>query len=171
MQSYVHSTMEAGAAAAGLALALLTGVAPSGARAQQPMPSRPAAGPGWYGYVPGQGWVGYAPGSAPVARPGASSYRIAPPGPGGAAPPPPGWQGYSPGSAWEGYAPASAPRTPVVRTMPRRGAIPADGSRRRAANLVVNGNAPELLYTLPAYREYGTGRNVPLAKPWLPASP
>jgi len=168
MRSSVHRRLKVGALAIGWALAL-TGLALPESHAQQvaapPTAGTPASGSaGWYGYVPGQGWVRYAPPSAPVVSPGTA---VASPYPATAVPPPPGWAGYAPASAWAGYAPASSPVTPAVRLR----ALPADGSRRRAANRVVNGNAPQLSYTLPAYREFGTGRNIPLAKPWLPPSP
>jgi hypothetical protein len=56
--------------------------------------------------------------------------------------------------------------------MASRRVLPAsDGSRRRASNWFVNGNVPQLAYTLPAYREYGSGRTIPLIKPWLPPPP
>jgi len=149
--------------AIGLALTILAGLGPFEAQAQQPV--RPPGGSGWYGYVPGSGWVTYAPPSTPAT---VTTNSVAPPR--AAAPVPPGWAGYAPSSAWTGYAPASAPVTPAVRPFPRR-VLPADGSRRRASNWAVNHIAPQLSYTIPAYREYGSGRNVPLAKPWLPPSP
>jgi hypothetical protein len=48
---------------------------------------------------------------------------------------------------------------------------PPDEARRYAANLAVNHNQSQYTNLIPWYREYGTGRKVPLAKPWLPASP
>jgi hypothetical protein len=155
------------AVAVGWALALLVGTGLRESCAQTPAGSQPgAAGPGWYSYVPGRGWVNYAPASAPPVTSAAPTAPVA------ASPVPPGWAGYSPATGWTGYAPASSPTFPgpAVRP-PRRRVLPADGSRRRAANQAVNHIAPELSYTIPAYREMGTGRNVPLAKPWLPPSP
>jgi len=149
------------ATAAGPVLALLAGLGPNEARAQQPAAT--PAGPGWSGYVPGRGWVTYAPASAPPATSAAAAPRAA-------APVAPGWAGYAPSTAWSYYSPPSSTTARPVRTAPRR-VLPADGSRRRAANRAVNRIAPELSYTIPAYREYGSGRNIPLAKPWLPASP
>jgi len=184
MDFRIHRRPKAGALAPGCAVALLIGVASQVSYAQQAAAPRPAsapapapAGTGWYGYVPGQGWVRYVPPSTPAVSPGAagarsaSSYAGATTPPAAGTAPAPGWAGYNPGPAWMGYAPASAGVRPAVRPAPSWGALPADGSRRRAANRFVNGNAPALSYTLPAYREYGTGRNIPLAKPWLPASP
>jgi hypothetical protein len=151
----------------GWGLTLLVGLGLRDAQGQAPGVSSPGtAQPGWYGYVPGSGWVSYAPASAPRVTPSAPST------PGTTLPVPPGWAGYSPATGWTGYAPASSPTypAPAVRP-PRRSAVPGDGSRRRLANQAVNRIAPELSYALPAYREYGSGRNVPLAKPWLPPSP
>jgi hypothetical protein len=37
--------------------------------------------------------------------------------------------------------------------------------------MAVNDGAAQYLYALSSYREYGTGRNIPLKKPWLPPSP
>jgi hypothetical protein len=149
-----------------LALAFLVGGSLPRANAQGAAPATNGA-PGWYGFIPGRGWVGYAPGSAPVFAPGASAYRTAP----GSYVYAPGWAGYAPVTAWAGYAPASSAFSPAVRVGPQQGTLSANGSRRRAATLFVDRNRPDLAYTLPAYKEYGTGRQVPLAKPWLPLSP
>jgi len=151
-------------AAAGCALALAVAPGPLAPEARAQQPVAPPSGPGWYGYVPGRGWVAYAPNSpsAPVSGTAATSVP--------ASPPASGWYGYAPAAGWTGYAPASSPIVPAVRPAPRR-VLPADGSRRRAANSAVNHIAPQLSYTIPAHREYGTGRPIPLAKPWLPPSP
>jgi hypothetical protein len=153
---------------AGWAVALLlAGLTAGEARAQSPVAPQPApAAPGWSTYVPGRGWVGYTPPSAPVMVP---SYRA--PAAATVSTVPPGWAGYAPARAWYGYAPASSTLPTTVRVNPAGGLLPFDGSRRRAANRFVNGNAPQLSYTLPSYREFGSGRPVPLAKPWLPGSP
>lgn len=155
-----HRALAAGAL---LAFFVVTGT-PREVVAQAPTAGAPVgAEPGWYGYVPGQGWVSYVPPSAPAVAPAAPSARTA-------VPVAPGWAGYAPATGWAGYAPASSPYYPAPAVRAPR-TLPADGSRRRAAHVAVNNIAPQLAYALPAYREYGSGRNVPLAKPWLPASP
>jgi len=167
MIALLQDRRKTSAAAIGCVLTLLAGVGPTVARAQQPVaPPANAAEPGWYGYIPGQGWVSYAPSSSP-------STVTSPPAPAPAtptAPVPPGWLGYSPATGWVGYAPASAPIVPAVTRATTR-IYPPGPARRRSANLAVNHIAPRLAYAIPAYREYGTGRDVPLAKPWLPPSP
>ncbi len=57
-----------------------------------------------------------------------------------------GWAGYAPGTAWSGYVPGTA----WVRYSPRVGRVSS---------------------TVSHYRELGSGRPIPLAKPWLPGSP
>lgn len=165
-------------AAIGCALALLSGVASQESLAQQAAaPATAPGGTGWYGYVPGQGWVSYAPPSTPVPSPGTATYGTAPGYPGAttstapAAAPARGWAGYNPGPAWLGYAPASAGTPVVVRPAPSWTPLPSGTMRRRAAHEFVNGNATQYSHALRSYREMGTGRNVPLAKPWLPPSP
>lgn len=104
------------------------------------------------GYTTGEAWRYYPPGSV--------------------------WQGYSPGTPWRGYAPPAVTTTtpapagtvyqppvqvaqpnvvyPQVTYVPQTRAVaqPGTTSRRTVA---------------PAYyREFGSGRNVFLHKPWLP---
>lgn len=148
------------------ALALLAGFGARDARAQADVTSQPSpAVPGWYSYDPARGWVRYAAPSAPMVTSSAPSANVV-------ATPPPGWSGYAPANGWVGYAPASSPSYPnsPVR-VPRRQMSSSDGSLQRAANQAVNRIAPQYSFAIPAYREYGSGRNIPLAKPWLPPSP
>lgn len=163
--------------AIGSVLVLLWGLTCEESRAQQVAAPRAdvvaPGGAGWYAYDPARGWVSYAPASAPATV----QYGTAPGSPGAAtavpvAPAARGWAGYNPGPAWLGYAPASAGTGVVVRPVPGWTLPPAGTMRRRAAHEFVNGNAPsDYARALSSYREMGSGRRVPLAKPWLPPPP
>jgi hypothetical protein len=153
--------------AVALALGLGVFLFPVDVRAQQVNgPPAGAVGSGWYGYGPDGGRVYYVPPSAP----GGFTLAATPPAPTPGPTPLPGWAGYSPATGWTGYAPASSPFARAVRPQPRRAPVP-DEWHRYAANEFVNGRAPGLSHTIAWYREYGTGRKIPLSKPWLPASP
>lgn len=134
----------------------------------------PATTPGyaWPTYNPSSSWYGYtpapvvanpapAPAAAPVAAANNSAWRGYAAGT--------AWSGYNPGAAWRGYTPA-----PVVRAPVWRGNNPPNRQGELYsfhADRGVNGVATIVAVAPTQYRELGTGRPVPLSKPWLPTSP
>jgi hypothetical protein len=165
MGQYVRKGRAPGVLLAGWAVVVAFGAVSTPAWAQQNAAARPG--------TPAASWYGYAP--SPM--PGAATSRSTSNSIGGAAsggtvaPVAPGWAGYAPAAAWVGYAPASAPVPVVIRPAPRRVVLAPGPARRRAASEFVNHNAPQYSYALASYREFGSGRNIPLAKPWLAPPP
>lgn len=111
-------------------------------------PGQPGVVYGPDGYVPGEAWRYYPPGSV--------------------------WQGYSPGTPWRGYAPPAAPpagtvyQPPVATTTPP---VAVPGLVYPQVRYVPQTRAvtTSRRTVQPAYyREFGTGRNIFMHKPWLP---
>ncbi len=137
---------------ASTAVAFILSFAPA---ASAQVPGQPGTGYGPGGYVPGRAWRVYPPGSI--------------------------WEGYSPGTPWRGYAPpvvtttpppagtvyappgVAAPTQPIVRYVyPQVTYVPQGTVSTRT------GTTSRRTVTPAFYREFGTGRNVFLHKPWLP---
>jgi hypothetical protein len=116
----------------------------------QTYPGTQPGGSAWRGYLPETNWGGYAPGTT--------------------------WRYYQPGTVPPGTvtAPPSTVLTPgglVTPTQPGYVVVP---QRRRLLNGIrypVPGPTPYADGRQRPYKEYGTGRMVPLGKPWLPGAP
>lgn len=116
--------------------------------------------PGWNGYSPGYAWGSVGPsvgGVAPQPYGALRTYYNSPSG----------WQGYAPATAWQGYDPGTAWRyyTPGTAAQPGLSAPVSSGT-------VSSGDSWYRGKPISSSnREFGTGRNVHMIKPWMPRSP
>ncbi|WP_406698277.1 hypothetical protein V5E97_05405 [Singulisphaera sp. Ch08] len=102
--------------------------------------------PGWNGYVSGNGWTRYSPNVVAPPAPAQTAQATAPAA---------AWRGYNPGEAWRSYRPGTA-----LQGRPTASAPTSSRTTRSASTFKPS-----------HYREYGTGRNMFMHKPWLPNHP
>jgi hypothetical protein len=111
--------------------------------------------------APARGWAGYRLAQAGSSQPAAKTGQAAS---AKTSQPQAGWKGYAPAASWSGYRPATARSGSAACTTPARPVNNMDRSR-------VTGPSPYHGTQPRSYHEYGSGRRVSLAKPWLPGSP
>jgi hypothetical protein len=147
---------------------LLVGAVRAPAQERPAGPAGSASAPasaarGWSGYRPGAAWTGRTPAGASAGS-SAEQRRAAAASRGAQAnvyASRPGWATYAPSTAWTGYRPGVA----------WRGNTQAPARPRDMTKARVPGPSPYADGLARSYHEYGTGRPVPLSKPWLPGSP
>ncbi|RUL83893.1 hypothetical protein [Tautonia sociabilis] len=113
-----------------------------------PMPVSP-----WQTYAPGSSWSGPAYATTGPAVAAMPAQPVTVPGA--------GWSGYNPAASWTGYAPVQAwsGYTPGYISVPRPSANRPVG-RLLGWGWTQGGS----------YREPGTGRRIPMLKPWIPGA-
>lgn len=151
------------AARLGFLLAIgIISVMPSMSRAQAPyVPG--GSGGSWGGYAPGYSWGAYAPGSAWIPYTPGTPTVISPPSAAATVP----TQPSQPVVLLPGTQPIVIATQPIYPTAPvarPRTLINGVSNPVRGATPYADGRARN-------YYEYGSGRRVPLAKPWLPGAP